>query len=130
MVLLTTKEFLEQGLFLDLEIKTKREEIGKLERLVEETNKGLVVENQISIKGLQDMISEYSDSLVKDITKLIYYKHSIITKINEVENSRDRILLKLRYIDFMTWYQIAEEMEYSSMQIQRIHKAILKDMTI
>ncbi len=124
---MTTKEFLEQAIYLDLEIKTKREEVVKLEGLVERVNLGLEVESQLTMKGLREVISEYSEHLVKDITKLIYIKHSIITKIDGVENSRDRVLLKLRYIDFKTWEQIAEEMEYSVMQIHRIHKNILKD---
>ncbi len=128
MILLTTKEFLEQGMYLDLEIRTKKEEIAKLEVLVGRVNQGLEVESQLSLEGLREVISEYSDHLVKDITKLVYIKHSIIKKIDEMENSRDRVLLKLRYIDFKTWEQIAEEMEYSERQVQRVHNAILKEI--
>ncbi len=130
MILLTTKEFLEQAMYLDLEIRTKKEEIVKLEGLIDRVNQGLEVESQLSLEGLRAVIGDYSEHLVKDITRLVYLKHSIILKIDGVENCRDRVLLKLRYIDFKTWEQIAEEMEYSERQVQRVHNAILKDISI
>ncbi len=127
---MTTKEFLEQAIYLDLEIRTKKEEVAKLEALVDRVNQGIEVESSLSLKGLKEVIKEYSEHLVKDITKLVYLKHSIIIKIDEVENSRDRVLLKLRYIDFKTWEQIAEEMGYSERQLQRVHNVIIQNIDI
>ncbi len=128
MILLTIKEFLEQGLFLDLEIKTKKVEIAKLDLLIREAEKGEAENKEVLIEELKGAIEEFSDVLIRDITRLVYIKHEIVTKINAVEDGRSRVLLSLRYLEFKTWEQIAEEMEYSSMQVQRIHKNILKGM--
>ncbi len=130
MILLTTKEFLEQAMYLDLEIRTKKDEIRKLEKLVERVSAGRKIKGEFTLEGLREVIGEYSDFLVKDITKLVYMKHIIITKINELEDSRDRVLLTLRYIDFMTWEEIANEMGYSTMQVHRLHKALLQTIDI
>lgn len=125
---MTIKEFLEQGLFLDLEIKTKKVEIAKLDLLIREAEKGEAENKEVLIEELKGAIEEFSDVLIRDITRLVYIKHEIVTKINAVEDGRSRVLLSLRYLEFKTWEQIAEEMEYSSMQVQRIHKNILKGM--
>ncbi len=130
MILLTTKEFLEQVYFLDLEIRTKKEEIAKIKVLIEDSNKQVVGGEIALTRGLSDVVEEYNDTLIKDITRLVYLKHSIITRINEVEDSRSRVLLKLRYIDLLTIEEIAEAMEYSVRQVQRLHSSILKNMDL
>jgi RNA polymerase sigma factor (sigma-70 family) len=49
-------------------------------------------------------------------------RQAIEQTIREVEQDRDRELLELRYLKGHTWERIAEEMNYSSEYIQRLHK--------
>lgn len=124
-----TKEMLEQTYYLDLEVKSKRNELIKLKGLEE---KCILNEESCrdDIENLEMEIAQYKVDILKDITKLIFVKHQIMQTINELEDSRDRILLKLRYIDLKTWPEIAEEMCYSEMHIHRLHKNILNSINV
>lgn len=125
-VLLINKEFFEQGIYLDLEIKTKHEEVEKLEKLIGTVNSEIKEVNEKINEDLICRIDGYKKELVKDITKLVYTKHQILLAINELSDSRSRVLMTLRYIEFKTWEEIADEMEYCIAQVKRIHSAILK----
>ncbi len=129
---MTTKEFLEQGFFLDLEIKIKQEEVAQLSSLLKgeavDCNGVEIILTKKEKENINSEIREYNSILVKDITKLIYLKHQILIKVNKLEDSRSRVLMTLRYIEFKQWEEIADIMEYSSMQVYRIHKNILKKM--
>lgn len=55
-----------------------------------------------------------------DIEKLIYNLH----------NENEQIVLRLHYIDGMTWSNIADELNYSERHIHRIHASALKNINM
>lgn len=61
------------------------------------------------------------------VDKLVEVKAEILNAINRVEDRRLRDVLRLRYIDNMTFEAIAVETNYSYMQTCRLHgRALLK----
>ena len=64
------------------------------------------------------------------IGKAVDLEKEVRDVINAHENITERLLLRLRYIEFNTWEQIAEKMNYSTMQIWRIHGSALKNLKI
>ena len=46
--------------------------------------------------------------------------------IEQFTNETEKLLLRLRYIEHMSWSEIADEMNYSERHILRLHREILK----
>ncbi|MBQ7654524.1 MAG: DUF1492 domain-containing protein [Clostridia bacterium] len=46
--------------------------------------------------------------------------------IEQFNNETEKLLLRLRYIEHMSWSEIADEMNYSERHILRLHREILK----
>lgn len=69
---------------------------------------------------------EYDERLKKQIDKLYDIKNEIHTLINNVDDARLRLVLRMRYLNFMRWEAIAEKMNYEIRQIYRLHKKALQ----
>lgn len=73
--------------------------------------------------------SEYSVLIDKRIDELYDTKKEILRAVDKVENGTYRTLLTLRYIRFMTWEQIAEEMNMSCYWVRtKIHREALEEL--
>lgn len=72
-------------------------------------------------EGKYAAYADYVAEIDKRTAELYEVKAEILRAINKVDNSTYRLLLTLRYIRFMTWERIAEEMNYSYRQTLRIH---------
>lgn len=76
-----------------------------------------------------EMIMDLRDKIEKQIAERIKLKDEIETVIGNVKDHRLQLILHYRYIDGWTFEQIAAEMNYSYVQICRIHgKALEKIM--
>ena len=61
----------------------------------------------------------------RDVKQWLNRAHNI----DKVENGTYRLLLTLRYIRFMTWEQVAEEMNYSYVHVvYNLHSAALRQV--
>ena len=63
---------------------------------------------------IDSLISERADELTRT-------KAEILTAINQLPDSRQRMVLISYYIDGKTWEQTAVDLHYSYMHIMRIH---------
>lgn len=61
--------------------------------------------------------AEYSGQLEKRTADLLNVQREILQTIEQVQDSRYRRLLRARYLEGMTWEQIAVEMDYSYSQV-------------
>ena len=68
--------------------------------------------------GLSDLI----DRRVNELTEI---KAEILQAIQQVDDSRYRMLLLDRYTRFMRWEQVAEEMNYSFRHVLKLHEEAL-----
>ncbi|MEG1945291.1 MAG: DUF1492 domain-containing protein [Oscillospiraceae bacterium] len=69
------------------------------------------------------------ERIVEDeMNQLLDLKSDIRKTVNQLEDVKGVLVLRYRYLEFMTWEAIAEKMTYSIRQIHRIHEAALNAM--
>ena len=85
-------------------------------------------------QGDKDKVSSLV-ALIMDTEQMIAEKlHQSYVLLTDIEKAieplpeREKLLMRLRYIHFKTWEQIAVEMKYSWPQIHQIHAATLRIM--
>ncbi|MBS6563948.1 MAG: DUF1492 domain-containing protein [Clostridiales bacterium] len=120
------KQWLLRGWKLESELKALEEAKKRaLERAVSVTAKFNEDKVQAGEHNRQEeAIARYIDYelLIEQQTdRLIDIRMEITKAIFALENSTLRTLLLKRYLEFKPWEQIAEEMNYSYMQITRLH---------
>ena len=65
-----------------------------------------------------------------EIDRFVELKKEIREVVNNVPDPDERLVLRCRYIEFLTWEQVAERMNYSIKQIHRIHSKALKNVVV
>lgn len=135
---MTAKQYLRQAYRLNELINSHIKELEQLRLLStsvpstdfskERVQGGKLPEDKISniiakIVDLEKQINDEIDSFV-DLKKEI---HDII---EAVKSPDQRLVLRCRYIEFLTWEKTAEIMNYSIKQIHRIHSAALQNVVI
>lgn len=131
---MTAKEYLGQARFLDMRINSKIQQVASLNELAtkctttisdmpKNPNRGdsRMADSVIKIIDLQDEINS-------DINKLVELKREIMGVIKAVPNMEYQTLLEKRYLCFITWEQIAVDMNYSMQYTFRIHERALKEI--
>lgn len=115
---MSTKEWLMRAWKIDNEIAALEKELTLAkERALSVTSRTSDIKVQTSGRNsTEDAIHkyiEYQEKLNKRLDKLFEVKNEIIDAITRVDNTDYRTLLELRYLRFMTWEKIAEEMDMS-----------------
>ena len=131
------KEYLNQLYRLNQIIDSNIAEVQRLRLLCEsipttdfsrERVSGGIRENKIAT--LIGKAVDLESDIQKEVDDYIDLEREVRDVINAHENVTERLLLRLRYIEFNTWEQIAEKMNYSTMQVWRIHGSALKSLKI
>ena len=122
---MTAKEYLSQAWSIDDRIDRMIEErdrlwekltAGRMSRLTGMPRGG----NSDNIDTLM-RVMELTDEINKRINELCRLKREITETIDQVDDSRYRDLLELRYRNYLGWEQIAERMGYDVRHIYRLH---------
>lgn len=117
---------LKSGYELRVEIQSLKETIEELKvniqslssvQLKEKTQGG---ENSPD-KSMIDKLSKLYE-LEEKLEKLVEFQIKIATEIEHLEDWKERVVLRYRYINNYTWEHISERTGYSKKQISRIHK--------
>lgn len=125
---MTAKEWLQRSWKIDREITA-------LQNMLDETYSRLtsITANMgsVTVQGTKDVhkfdrVGELSDKIGERIAQLVTVKNEVAEAIAQVDGERYRTLLIDRYTRYMTWEQIAVEMNYSYMQICRLHGDALR----
>lgn len=90
--------------------------------------KGKLPGDRISniIAKIVDLEKQIND----EIDHFVDLKKEIHDVIEAVKSPDQRLVLRCRYIEFLTWEKTAEIMNYSIKQIHRIHSAALQNVVI
>ncbi len=75
-------------------------------------------------------IIEMEQKINSEIDRYIVLKNEIRTTISQLENNDEKLLLRYRYILFLTWEEIAEKMNVSMRTVHRLHSNALKNLKI
>ncbi len=129
---MTTKEWLNRAYKLDKEIDLLlREQAAAYDRAcgitaaagperVQTSKRNAAEDKFVSFAAYSKMIDERVDELYS-------IKKEVADAVSRIGNSRLRRLLFCRYISFMTWEQIADELELKNVRhIYRLHSRALK----
>lgn len=122
---MTPKEFLSMGRRIDQRIAWKMEERARIEsRLTSARGSNLSGMPRGGKYDWTDTVAkviELTDEINVEIQHLCKVKQLINDAINAVEDERYRSLLELRYRHYMTFEQIADEMNYTMRYVQQMH---------
>lgn len=125
------KEYLEQLLFLDKEISSKIATIQSLKSLAEKCTATLSdMPKSQGMKSKEDIIIKkiiLEQEMDLNVNQLIDHKKEAMKRIEGLNQPLYKILLWERYINGKSWVRIAQNLNYSNMQIHRLHSSALKE---
>lgn len=125
------KQYLRQIRRLDDTINAKIEQIELLRSMstnITATLSSDRVQGSKSHDKIGKLIAKIVDferEIINDVDKLIDLKREIIHKIDAVQDDNYKLLLTLRYVNFNTWEEIADEMDFSFQWVHELHKRAL-----
>lgn len=134
---MTAKQFLGQAYRLDALISSDLAELEQLRSLagaVPSPNlsgmPGGARNTEAPFVRRIEKIDALERKVNEEIDRLVELKESIRCAIGAVRDVNERLLLRLRYIEFLPWDAIAERMHYSNTQVFRIHGNALKHVKV
>ena len=115
---LTKREWLDRGRMLDIEIEALvDEQRAAFEQATQVTGVITDVKVQGSKRNAQESrfarYAEYAQRIEARVEALYQVKREILEAVEGVDDAISRILLFKRYIQFKTWEQVAQEMNYN-----------------
>jgi DNA-directed RNA polymerase specialized sigma subunit len=135
---MTAKQYLRQAYRLNELINSHIKELESLKLLStslpstdfsqERVQGGQLPGDRISniIAKIVDLEKQIND----EIDSFIELKKEVHNVINAVTSSNERLVLRCRYIEFLTWEQTADRMAYSIKQVHRIHSEALQNVIV
>ena len=78
-------------------------------------------ENGSRVERPMDKVMEIEAQITREIDELYTVRQEIKGTLSQLEDENLKLLMEYRYIDGLTWEQVAVEMNYSYMQICRLH---------
>ena len=125
-------ESLRQLMTLNLQISTKTEELSRWREISEKTS-GIAYSHAktsgTSRSRVEDCIIKIDAierTIKKDVEKLLLLKTRISRIIEKINDPVSKSLLSLRYLNAMSWEQVAEFMDYSYVHVvNRLHPKAL-----
>lgn len=136
---MTAKQYLKQGYRLKELIQTHRDELAQLRGMLGSVQgpsydkigggatkwNGDTAEYNLVIKcvDLEAQIAQEIDDMVALMT-------AIHSTIEAVRNTDERLVLRCRYILFLSWDETAHRMNYSDTQVRRLHGSALRSVIV
>ena len=133
---MTAKEYLSQARFLDDRINSKIQQISSLNELATKCTATISDMPHSPNSGGSTMadavckIIDLQEEINKDIDRLVDLKREIMGVIKAVPNVEYQTILEKRYLCFISWEQIAVDMNYSMQHIHRMHSSALKEIVV
>ena len=126
------KEYLSQAFHIDKQLKSKLEQLGVLRELATTTTQPLsdmpgspnrnIDRMEKAIIKIMDMEKEISE----EVDALLDLKNQIAQCIKKVEDIDCQLILEFRYLCFMSWEDIAAEMNFTVRNVHILHGKALK----
>lgn len=124
---MTIKEYLSQAYRIDQRINSKLEQVASLRDLASKVTVSYKAEPIIKTKPGSSKenaiikIINLENQIDADIDRLVDIKRDIMKAIKSVEQPEYNLLLELRYLNYKTWEEIAEMMNYSWRNVHYVH---------
>lgn len=133
---MTAKEYLGQAHYLDIRISSKLNELTELRSLAMKVTSAYGTAPHTStpdnhrLEKVLARIVDLEKEIDNDIDKFVDLKREIKKVIDEVKDEKYKALLEMRYLNQMTWEQIAVKLGYDSRHIRRMHGWALQKIKI
>lgn len=127
------KEFLQQYRYADREISTKLLQIRRLREIAAKTTKAITPDRVQSssenrLEAAVQKIVDLERDIQNDVVALAKARHRIEDAVNLMSDPILKEVLRLRYINGMTFEHIADEMNYSCRNVFYLHNKAVKEM--
>lgn len=134
---MTAKEYLQQAYRLNELIDSDAQELERLRELagkVGGSNFGERVQTSRNadpsfVKYLGDII-EMEEKLQKELYDLVMLKKQMLSTLEKMNNRDERLLLTYRYMDNVSWEEIAGNLSVSMRTVHRIHSSALQNFQV
>lgn len=130
---MTAKEYLLQVQKADMKAKIRRREIERLEELSKNLSSRPTDNEKVQSSGNKDRVANITIVLMekkRDLANMLQAEEDvrakIITQIESMKNLNHSKVLYYRYVEDMTYKQIADEMDYEAGYIEELHRKALK----
>lgn len=133
---MTAKEYFSQAYQIDVRIDSKIEQIARLRELATKATQtlsdmpGSATKNTHQMEDIIVKIVDLENEINADIDRLVDLKARIIDIIRSVNDAEQQTVLELRYLNYMSWSRIADQMGYCRQQAQRIHNQAISNIVI
>ena len=137
--MMNAKQYLKQAYRLNEMIISNQEELSALRESASsipgiDYSKDKIQSSKSSgDAGFVNIISkiiELENSINADIERMFDLKNEIRSVINDVQDADEKLLLRLRYINFNTWEEICDKLYVSIRTVHRIHAAALANVNV
>lgn len=126
-----TEKDLNQIHYINIEIKHIQDELNKLE--CRSMVKGQEITGMPSVTGTSDKVGDYAtekaelEMLLDMAIKKLYVERNRIERfLAMIQNADDRLLVRLRSVNCMSWYKIGDKLGIDRRTAQKRYKEILK----
>ena len=132
------KQYLKQAYRLNELIQCNKQELDDLRILSSslpgiDYSKDRVQTSSSGDAGYTKIVAKIIDlekAINADIEKMLSLKLEIRTVINAVQDNEEKLLLMCRYLNFMSWENICDELNVSLRTAHRIHAAALANIKV
>ena len=133
-----TKRYLKQAYRLNELIQCDQQELAELRVLSRSLSgtdytKDRVQTSPSTDAGYTKIIHKMmvlEDTINTEIENMLSLKLEIRTVINAVQDNEQKLLLKYRYLNFLSWEEICDEMNVSMRTAHRIHVEALSNIIV
>lgn len=134
---MTAKEYLNQAKHLDALIKSHLREIEYWRELsLSVQSRNFEIHHNPNrpteapfVKCLEKM-DEIQRNVEDKISDMLQIKEEISMAIDQLENGEERLLLRYRYLDGLSWEEIEQKMFVSKSTVHRIHGSALQNLSV
>lgn len=136
---MTAKQYLKQGYRLKELIQTHRDELAQLRSMLGSVQgvsydkvgggaakwNGDTAEYNLVIKCV-----DLEAQIQQEIDSMVALMQEIHSTIEGVHNNDERLVLRCKYILFLSWEETAQRMNYSDTQVRRLHGSALLSVVV
>ena len=130
---MNAKEYLQQAYRLNELIDSNQKELEQLRALSTNITSGDMSKERVQsstqshdkIGNIVAKIVDLNEIINSEIDSFVDLKTDIHNKIMQISDNTEKLILKYRYIEFLTWEEIAVRLDFTFQWVHVLHKKAL-----